>query len=546
MLGDAQSGLGFRCVPRLWVAAALFCLPVSAVTLRIENTTGDVTIRVVNAEHPSVRRRSPTRPLRDDDTTITEHPGLAVIRTTPVDGAPINIAVDLPYGFDVQVRTVAGAITYTGFLRRAQFLTETGSLKLTTPWSATRLVLQAEQAPTKLILPKHYKFSRTHFEADKKGGTPEWRLEDKLPELRVTYSSIHVQATRPSRVELIDMPIPADSPVKLPWQARAILNEITREQKPLKRKKKPPQPLRSAAEGNMEAEPILSVEGLPRFTSSVRMVNLNAAVFDRNGHPLLDLGPRDFEVIEDGVPQDVTFAGSEEVPFNLGLVLDLSGSTRRDRDAMKEAAKRFVGIARPQDKVAIYALANDVFHLISPLTNDRERLKWLIDHIPRVSGGSPIYDIIVLSYAEEFRKLPTDRNALIVISDGIDNRIYGTGSPSRVSFKKLREAAAGMNVLIYPIFLDPFTAVPPPNWARRARANLKALAKATGGRLFVAQSVRDLDPVYPLVAEEMRSLYTITYYPRNQEFDGAFRHIKVRVKRPGARVRTRAGYYARQ
>jgi len=529
---------------RLWVAFALLCPPVSAVTLRIENTTGDITIRVVKADNPAVRRRSPTRPLRDSDTSVTEHPGLVIVRAAPADGAPIHIDVDLPYGFDIQARTKAGTIFYTGFLHRAHFLTESGSLKLTTPWSATRLLLRAEQEPTELILPKHHKFTRTHFEAGKKGAPPEWRLEDRLPGLKVTYSTIRVEATHPVRVELVDMPIPEDSPVKLPWQAKAIVDEILRLQKPPKRKKKPPQP-KPAEERPEEAEPILSVEGMPHFTSSVRMVNLNAAVFDRNGRPLLDLGPGDFEVIEDGVPQEVTFAGPEEVPFNLALVLDLSGSTRRDRDAMKEAAKRFVGIAQPRDKVAVYALANDMFQLVSPLTNDRERLKWLIDRIPQVSGGSPLYDIIVISYAEEFLGLPADRNAMIVISDGVDNRIYGTGTASRVSFKKLREAAKGMNVLIYPVFLDPFTVAPPPEWSRRARANLKELAQATGGRLFVAQSLHDLDPVYPLVAEEMRSLYTIAYYPRNQVFDGTWRHIEVRVKRPGARVRTRDGYYAR-
>jgi VWFA-related protein len=169
----------------------------------------------------------------------------------------------------------------------------------------------------------------------------------------------------------------------------------------------------------------------------------------------------------------------------------------------------------------------------------------LIDEIPEVSGGTPLYDMIVLAYAQELRNLPLERNALIVISDGVDNRVYGTGTASEVPFKDLRRAAEAMEALIYPIFLDQFTAVPPPGWAKKAKENMQELADVTGGRLFVASSVRDLDPVYPQVAEELRSVYTLAYYPSNQEFDGSWRNVEVRVKRPGARVRTRSGYFAK-
>ena len=152
---------------------------------------------------------------------------------------------------------------------------------------------------------------------------------------------------------------------------------------------------------------------------------------------------------------------------------------------------------------------------------------------------------MVLAYSEELRHRPAERNALIVISDGVDNRIRGVGAASEVSFQKLRRAAAGMNVLFYPVFLDPFTKVPPPGWTLRARMRMQALANVTGGRLFRAQSIRDLDPVYPLVAEELRSVYTVAYYPKNQDFDGAWRQVQVRVNRPDVKVRTRTGYFAR-
>jgi Ca-activated chloride channel family protein len=183
--------------------------------------------------------------------------------------------------------------------------------------------------------------------------------------------------------------------------------------------------------------------------------------------------------------------------------------------------------------------------VVSRLTADREPLLATIEAIPEVSGGSPLYDTVVLAYAEEFLERPKERNALIFISDGVDNQIQGVSTPSKVSFRKLQRAAAEMTALIYPVYLDPFTVAPPPRWALSARSALEKLAEATGGRLFRASSIQDLDPVYPQVAEELRSVYTVAYYPANQDFDGKWRRVEVRVNRPGVKVRTRAGYFAK-
>jgi VWFA-related protein len=320
----------------------------------------------------------------------------------------------------------------------------------------------------------------------------------------------------------------------LPWQAPAILDEIVRGAAVAAppQSQSPPQPVQGQNETAV-------------FRSDVRVVNLTAPVTDEEGRPIVGLAPEDFRVFENGIPQKIQHAAAEEVPFNLVLLFDLSGSTARDRDAMKQAAKRFVEMARPKDRVALYALANDKFHAISRLTQNRDSLKSMIDAIPAVSGGSPIYDMVVLGYAHELHALAWERNAIIFISDGVDNQIRGTGSPSEVNYKKLLRAASGFHALLYPIFLDPFDKFPAPDWARKARSQMEALARATGGRLFPAHSIRDLDGVYPLVAEELRSVYTLSYSPSNQDFNGAWRRIEVKVDRGGARVRTRGGYHAR-
>ena len=130
------------------------------------------------------------------------------------------------------------------------------------------------------------------------------------------------------------------------------------------------------------------------------MVNLILTAHDAQGHPVTGLTHDDFEVVEDGMPQRVNHAGSDDVPFNLVILLDLSGSTKPDRVAMMAAAQRFIGIAGDHDRVALYALAENFFHVIAPLTNDRKALMEATRSLPTVSGASPIYDMIALAYAE--------------------------------------------------------------------------------------------------------------------------------------------------
>jgi Ca-activated chloride channel family protein len=211
---------------------------------------------------------------------------------------------------------------------------------------------------------------------------------------------------------------------------------------------------------------------------------------------------------------------------------------------MKQVARRFAGIARPQDRLAVYAVANGLFYVVTRLTTDREDVLEKIAAIPMVEGQTPLYDSMVLSMAEEMLRRPEERNALIVITDGVDTALEETKSPGRsmVKVAALRTAASEMPVLIYPVLvgLDDLS-----RFAEPARRNMTQVAEASGGRVFRAASMTDVEPVYAQVAEELRAVYTVAYYPKNQNFDGKWRTVEVRVKRPGAKVRARPGYYAR-
>lgn len=572
-----------RCMRRViqaFCAGVFWCLSLpagDADIVRVDNPVGGITIRVVEEDAVRVGGSSRARAVVAGDVLIRQEKGLMTVECRPADGAAVDLEISLPYGVEIEARTKDGFLSLEGLISRAELETDTGKVELAVPWSATELELTAQQAPAEFRGPEGPKLAPRM-----RGG--KWKIVRHFPATEIHYGKIVVSARAPAAVVLSDVPIPDDAHIKLPWQAEAVLEEILIERDECVELRASLPAAILAAEPLAGVEPVVAIPeiGEAVFRSEVRMVNLMVSVTDRKGHPLLGLGVGDFEVIEEGAGQQIASVASEEAPFNLAILLDWSGSTKKDRIAMRVAAQRFVELARPQDKVAVYALTTDLFRVISPLTGDKELVKSRLRQLPSSQGASPIYDAIVLAYDYELRKRPGERNALIVLSDGVDNQLrrtgfssgigYGSsrqeGVPSKVDFEDLRQAAAVMDTLIYPIFLEPanvffgasmpsptgYRGAPkqtvlggsgPARWKHMARDRLEKLARQSGGKLFEAKSVRDLKPIFPRVTEELRSVYSVAYYPANQRFDGAWRNVVVKVKRPNAVVRTRPGFVAR-
>ena len=517
------------------LTGALVALAVTAPaqTLEIHNPVGGVHIKVESGPRLHIEGLGTNRKVTPEDTKITRIPGRTIFHCQPADGEPIELEVVVPVGYGLDVTTDHGAIDITGLVRKVRLRTQTGDIRLAVPLKATRIQFDSENRPAQLRLPKRVKFSNKEVQVTETRRI--WRLRDRLKESHITYGAIRVRAKQPGLVSVADHPIPADSPIKLPWQAPAALRRILNPP-PIQAPPRPQPP--------EEPEPAAAVEGETVFRSDVRMVNLIVTAMDAEGHPATNLTAEDFEVVEEGRPQKLSFAGSEQTPFNLAILLDLSGSTKPDRDAMLAAVKRLVALAGPRDQLAVYAIAGDVFHVVAPLMNDHDKLLATIEKLPDVTGGSPLYDGIVLAYSEDLHQRPGERNALIIISDGIDNQISKQEAPSAVKFQRVAKAARKMNALVYPVFLrsgERFGR----GWSRKARERMQQLADATHGRLFPAQSIQDLEPVFPQIEAELRGVYSVAYYPDDQVFNGRWRNVKINVKRPGVKVRARAGYYAR-
>ena len=526
---------------RLVVILCIFTGLASAAEVRIENYSGDIHVEILTKGPVELQHSSVDRAIRNDDVKVRRDGETFSIVSQPTDGAKIDLHLRVPMRFQIAAKTTDGKIVMSGFPSVFTAQTMSGELDLKAPWRATRVLMFASEEPKKLHLPKGIGFRK---EKDSELPGVNWIMQDKRSLDDVTYGRVRIRADKPGRVTLRDMPMPPDSPVKMTWQAVDVLDDLLAEKRPETQRKSPrPETAPKAADALLARDDSAAASSGAMFSSEVRMVDLTAAVYDAQRRPLTGLDESDFVVVENALEQDVAVVEAEDTPFNLVILLDLSASTRRDRDQMKEVVRRFIGIARPQDRVAVYGLANNWFLEISELTSDRERLLEVVDDIPPLSGGSPIYDSIALAYGHELAALPDERNAMIVITDGLDNQFASTGLPSKVGHEDLAEAARRVDALIYPIFLgNP----PEEQGARsneaRAYKRLEKIAQASGGKIFVADPEDDF---YDQVAAELRAVYSVAYYPKNQDFDGALRSVDVQVKTPGAIVRSRDGYFAR-
>ena len=508
--------------------------------VRVSNRYGNIRVRIGSADSVSVRARGPGGNTLNDSVDIATESSNTQIRVRPNQMTPIHLEVDLPNWIYFEASTDFGSIAATGLVQHGELHTVSGSIELTSTWEAMDLDIVLDQRPGQLVLPTGTKVSEKSVEG-------RWQLQIRRNKRRVPYGRFRVRGQHAKRLVVRNIVVPADSRVKLHWQARELLRAALPRPNHKSGRRQPTRPQ------SIRPEPSVSAGVGPVFVSDVRLVNLTVAVRDRSGDPVTDLDAADFMLVEEGVPQEIKFFGSLEAPFNLVVLLDGSQSTENDRAAMNEAVEGFIKIASPRDRVALYALANSHFHVLSRLTADRAGLLDVLDLIYSLSGGSPVYDAIALSYIEELVMLPNERNALIVITDGLDNQLMDRiGTPSTIAFEELRRRANEMATLIYPVFIDPLpmltqntaSQVVARRWKSAAMVNLEQLAQVSGGRVFYARSIRDMEPILEDMIEELKGVYSLGYYPQNQVLGGEWRRFQVEVDRRGATVHSRAGYRA--
>jgi VWFA-related protein len=339
-------------------------------------------------------------------------------------------------------------------------------------------------------------------------------------------------------------------------------------------------------------------QGNTTFSADVKVVNLLATVRDKQGQIVRNLTKDDFLLDEDGRPQTISYFSREsDLPLTLGLLVDTSGSERREIPDERRASLRFIEQVLRPDKDQAFVIHFDFeVELLEDLTNSREKLEKALNQLDssqpqlqrqrqgggypgggypgggqggqrggrgRGGGGTDLYDAIYLA-GDELMKKQKGRKALILLSDGVD-----TGSKETLGAAV--ESAQRADTLVYSIlFEDPngngnnLGGFGGPRMGRRGGGGggrgggypqmnrpdgkkiLEQISRETGGRFFEVSRKWTIDKVYEAIEEDLRNQYSLGYTSDQQGADRGYRRIHLTTKQKGTVVQTREGYYPRQ
>lgn len=293
--------------------------------------------------------------------------------------------------------------------------------------------------------------------------------------------------------------------------------------------------------------PALGQHGDQEIRLATDLVTIDATVTDKDGNFTRKLTADDFVVYEDGEPQKLDFfEANEEAALTRSLAvifaLDTSGSIKPEEIAkQREATESFVKLVRPESLFAIIAF-NSEARVLQDFTSDPAKLIQGFSRIGKVEGSTRLFASIdravsMLKRAPHFRAGRRLRRVVIVITDGFDN-VDSTDQ------QDLIRRANDAEVTVYSITLPSYM---PGSATGRVMTllDVSRIIPLTGGSDFSADT-KDFNPVFKAIAEEIRSSYTLAYYPPDKSRrDGRVHQIRIEVRKPGAIVRaSRTSYQA--
>lgn len=353
-----------------------------------------------------------------------------------------------------------------------------------------------------------------------------------------------------------------------------------REPKPAETPTPQPTPAEETITPTPANEPAVEEDG-EVIAVDTNLVTVPVRVSDRSNRFIPGLKKEDFKVFENEVEQEIAYFSNEEQPFTVALVLDMSISSTFKINEIQNAAIAFAAQLRPKDKVLVVSFAEEVY-VLCEATSDRQRITSAI-RSSRIESGTSLYEAVDMVINSRLRRIQ-GRKAIVLFTDGVD-----TTSKRAHDMKNISDAME-LDALIYPIKYDTYndvqaiknkpiitnpnptglpTGIPPTNPSpfpfpipgstvptvgtpssqgttaedyRKAGEYLDELAMRTGGRIYQASTTANLALAFSNIAAELRQLYSLGYYPKDEGKPGQRRKIKVRTVQQGLSIKARDSY----
>jgi len=516
------------------------------VTVSIKNLEGRVSV-VATAELEkklTIDAKSTGAAIAPEDVKVDAKGSKVSIDVRPRgEKDRIDLVVTLPQRSKIEVEGQAGAVDVIGNVESATVKTDTGTIHADVPLDALKFDFVWEASR-----PRYMSDVELPPVKEKAGGT--FKLSGRLGEKEAKKEETVALEFRTQRgVVLLNIdPAMAPSDLRerpLTEAARAIVRSGDSQLVEAIRKVAPkmfgdyaktlPPPEKQPA--------LVNREPTHKIVSAVapQLLRFNASVLDRHGRAIPGMRESDFTVWENGVERRVTNVSPANEPFNLVLLLDVSGSVEERMDFIRKAARDFLRTTSPQDRISIISFRDDI-QIISDFSTDRQLLSKKLDEID-AGGGTALYDALGYVLTEPLKRLRGERTAIVVMSDGDDNKSF-------LPFPAILEALRESGALVYPLYvpsgLIPESSVPRPEitidplrtryltLTTRAEEEARKLATASGGIYYPIKRLEDLQKAYDEVVAQLRSAYTITYASNAASSSP---RVRVRTNRDGASVR---------
>jgi Ca-activated chloride channel homolog len=289
------------------------------------------------------------------------------------------------------------------------------------------------------------------------------------------------------------------------------------------------------------AKPSPNTTPTPRSNIRVEstLVLIPVTVTDPFNRFVTGLDKENFKLFEDKKEQDILQFSSEDAPLSIGVVFDCSGSMGSKLEKSRQAVAQFLRTANPEDEFFLVQF-NDTADLVQPFTQNLEEIQNRLA-FTQSKGRTALLDGIYLSL-HEMKKAKNPRKALLLISDGGDNS-------SRYTETDIKNLVKEADVQIYAIGIyEPVGARSRTPEELAGPGLLTEIAEQTGGRQYAVENLAELADIAAKIGVELRNQYIIGYSPRNQERDGKYRRVEVKLNQPRGlpplRAFWRHGYYA--
>src|SRR5579862_2276555 len=266
------------------------------------------------------------------------------------------------------------------------------------------------------------------------------------------------------------------------------------------------------------------------FKKQVQEVVLHATVVDEAGHMVTGLDKSAFSIFVNNVPEPITSFRKEDVPVDLGIVIDNSGSMRDKREKVSQAVLNLVRASNPQDEVFVVNF-NETPYLDQDYTSDVNLLQTAMHQVSS-RGSTALYDAVVASASHLRDNQRLAKKVLLVITDGQDNMSQETLQSA------IRKLQPDKGATIYAIGLSNG------GMTRAGHDALQELASSTGGVAYFPRDLDEVDSITRAVAHDIRSQYTLAFKPGTTK--PGYQAIRVEARGPAKTrliVRTRSGYY---